>query len=101
MFGNELSSWNGTAFVAPVDGVYIFHLNMATSGNQRGYRIRAMINNGEVGRDHLMENTSRYLTNSNLGHSHSFTIQREMKVGDTLTIIDYYSYNSNSLNPYL
>ena len=54
-----------------------------------------MINNGEVGLDHLMENTARYLTNNvSQGHSHSFQIEREMKVGDVLTIVEYYSYNS-------
>ena len=100
LFGNELNSWNGTAFVAPVDGVYIFHLHLATYYSNRAYRLRALINNGEDGVDQLNENTSRYQSNSQLGHGHSFQIEREMNVGDTLTIIDEYSYNNNNINDY-
>ena len=96
LFGNELGSWNGTAFVAPVDGVYIFHLQLATYYASRAYRLSALINNGEVGADQLNENTSRYQTSSGtlLGHNHSFQIEREMNVGDSLTIIDNYAYTS-------
>lgn len=94
LFGNELGAWNGTAFVAPVDGVYIFHIHLATYGASRAYRLTAYINDGDVGIDQLNENTNRYQTNSNLGHKHSFQIEREMKVGETLTIIDTYAYNS-------
>ena len=96
LFGNELGAWNGRSFVAPVDGVYIFNLHMATYYASRAYRLRAVINNGEVGVDQLMENQSRYQTDSQYGNSHSFQIEREMKIGDTLTIIDEYQYYSSS-----
>ena len=93
MFGNELGSWDGTSFVVPVDGIYIFSLHLATYYAHRTYRLRALINNGEVGIDQLNENTSRYQSSS-YGHNHSFQIEREMKVGDTLTIIDQQSYTT-------
>ena len=96
MFGNELGSWNGRSFVAPVDGVYIFNLHLTTYSTSRAYRLRALINDGEVGVDQLMENANRYQTDSQYGHNHSFQIEREMKVGDTLTIIDEYTYYSSS-----
>ena len=91
MFGNELGSWNGTAFVAPVDGVYLFQLQVATYDSHRAYRMLALFNNGEAGIDQLNENTNRYQTSYPRGHNHSFRIEREMKVGDTLTIIDEYA----------
>ena len=47
-----------------------------------------------VGIDQLNENTSRYQTYNDYGHTHSFQIEREMQAGDTLTIIDQYSYNT-------
>ena len=94
MLGNELGSWNGTAFVAPVDGVYIFRLNIVTYYNSRSYRWRALINGGEDGVDQLMENTNRYQTSNSYGHSHSFQIERELKVGDILTIVDQQSYGT-------
>ena len=67
---------------------------MATYYGNRAYRLRALINNGEIGVDQLNENASRYQTNSLLGHNHSFQIEREMNVGDALTIIDQYSYGT-------
>ena len=91
LFGNELGSWNGTAFVAPVDGVYLFQLQVTTYEANRAYRLRALLNNGEAGVDQLNENTSRGYTSYGRGHNHSFRIEREMKVGDTLTIIDEYA----------
>ena len=94
LFGNELGSWDGTSFVVPVDGIYIFRLHLATYYSNRTYRLRALINNGEVGIDQLNENTSRYQTYNDYGHTHSFQIEREMQAGDTLTIIDQYSYNT-------
>ena len=94
MFGNELGAWNGRSFVAPVDGVYKFNLHLATYYASRAYRLRAVINNGEVGVDQLNENTRRDQTSSLLGHNHSFHIEREMNVGDALTIIDNYAYTS-------
>ena len=97
--GNELGAWNGTAFVAPVDGIYNFNLRIATSNQSRTYRLRALINNGEVGVDQLNENSNRYQTGSH-GHTHSFQIEREMKVGDTLTIVDQYVYSSYYLYDY-
>ena len=63
---------------------------MATANNYRGYRLHALINNGEGGIDQLNENTKYQI--SSLGHHHSFQIEREMKVDDTLTIIDEYAY---------
>ena len=93
LFGNELSAWNGTAFVAPVDGVYLFQLQITTYNANRGYRLRALINNGDAGVDQLNENTSKYV-NGDTGHNHSFQIEREMKVGDTLTVIDEYAYGT-------
>ena len=91
LFGNELGSWNGTAFLAPVDGIYMFTLNMVTYYGGRNYRLRALINNGEVGVDQLNENASRQYSYDDYGHNHSFQIEREMKVGDSLTIIDQYT----------
>ena len=88
LFGNVLGSWNGTAFVAPVNGIYTFTLQMTTRYQSRAYRLRALINNGEVGIDQLNENTSYYQSNSYYGNNHSFNIERAMEVGDTLTIID-------------
>ena len=98
--GNELGSWNGTAFVAPIDGIYVFNLKIVTYGYNRMYRMRALINNGEVGIDQLNENASRYQTNTYNGHTQSFQIEREMKVGDTLTIMDEYVYSTSYLNDY-
>ena len=92
LFGNELGSWNGTAFVAPVDGIYTFTVQITTRSSNRGYRLRALINNGEVGIDQLTENTSIYSSNTRYGHNHSFQIEREMQRGDTMTIIDEYAY---------
>ena len=94
LFGNELGSWNGTAFVAPVNGIYTFTLQMTTHYNGRAYRLRALINNGEVGIDQLNENTAYSVSNSYYGHNHSFNIERAMEVGDTLTIIDDNAYNN-------
>ena len=94
MFGNELGSWDGTSFVAPVNGIYMFTLHIATYYSNRTYRLRALINNGEIGIDQLNENTSRYQSYNEHGHNHSFQIEREMKVGDTLSIIDQYAYSS-------
>ena len=88
--GNELGSWNGTAFVAPVDGLYSFNLHIVTKGSGRAYRMLAQINNGAVGVDHLNENSERFYANTNRGHSQFFQIERQLKVDDTLTIIDEY-----------
>ena len=101
LFGNELGSWNGTAFVAPVDGIYALTLQITTRSKNRGYRLRALINNGEVGIDQLTENSSINSSNSRYGHNHSFQIEREMQRGDTMMIIDEYAsyelydYNEN------
>lgn len=94
LFGNELGSWNGTAFVAPVNGIYTFTLQMTTRYNSRAYLLRALTNNGEVGIDQLNENTSYTHSNSYYGHNHSFKIERAMEVGDTLTIIDEHASTS-------
>ena len=100
LFGNELGSWNGSAFVAPVDGVYIFHVHLSTCSYNRAYRLRALINGGDVGVDQLMENTDRYQSSSYYGHNHSFQIERKMQVGDTLTIIDQLSYYDYAIKDY-
>ena len=94
LFGNEYGSWTGSSFVAPVDGVYKFSLHLLTYYSSRAYRLRALINDGDDGVDHLLENSARYRSYSYDGHGHNFQIERELKVGDTLTIKDEYAYDT-------
>ena len=94
LIGNELGSWNGTAFIAPVDGIYFFTLHIVATYESRTYRLRALINDGEIGIDQLNENTGYYRSGTSYGHNHSFQIEREMKIGEALTIIDEYSYEN-------
>ena len=96
LFGNELESWTGYSFVAPVDGIYTFNLHLQTPYSSRSYRLLALINDGEDGIDQLVENSTRYQTYNDDGYSRYFIIERELKVGDTLTIKDEYAYNSLS-----
>ena len=100
LLGNELGAWNGTAFVAQVDGIYNFNIRLSTRYNSRNYRLRALINNGDAGVDQLNENSARYQTNSEYGHTHSFQIEREMRVGDSLTIVDQYTWNNQYLHDF-
>ena len=94
LFGNELGSWTGTSFVAPVDGVYIFNLHLLTYYSSRAYRLLVLINNGDDGVDQLLENSSRFRSYDYDGHGHYFQIERELKVGDILTIKDEYTYHT-------
>ena len=94
LFGNEMGTWTGAAFEAPVDGIYIFNLHLLTYYSSRSYRLRALINDGDDGVDHLLENSAQYRSYSYDGHGHYFQIERELKVGDILTIKDDYAYNS-------
>ena len=93
LFGNEYGSWTGSSFVAPVDGVYKFSLHLLTYYSSRAYRLRALINDGDDGVDHLLENSAQYRSYSYDGHGHYFQIERELKIGDTLTIKDDYADN--------
>ena len=94
LFGNELESWTGSSFVAPVGGIYAFNLHIVTNYYSRTYRLLALINNGDDGVDWLIENSNQYKSYNDVGHHHSFQIERELKVGDTLTIYDQYTYNN-------
>ena len=95
LFGNEMGTWTGTSFIAPVDGIYSFNLHLHHTYSSRSYRLSALVNNGEDGVDYLLENTNYYRSASSYGHSHFYKIERELKVGDTLTIED------TSTNDYL
>ena len=53
LYGNELSCWDGTSFVAPVDGIYTFSLNIVTNAANRNYRIRVLANDEYNGVDQL------------------------------------------------
>ena len=94
LFGNEMGTWTGTSFIAPVDGIYIFNLHLHHYYTSRAYRLSALVNNGEDGVDYLLENTNYYWSASSYGHSHYYQIERESKVGDTLTIKDMSSDSS-------
>ena len=94
LFGNEMGTWTGAAFEAPVDGIYIFNLHLLSRYVNRAYRLRAMINNGEEGVDMLLENSAYSSSSNSSGHGHYFQIVRELKVGDILTIKDEYVYSS-------
>ena len=97
LHGNELNSWNGTAFVAPVDGIYHFnlHLTLYSGGLRRYYRIQAALNDMFDNIDHLMENNDfKYSSYAISGHSHDFQIERQLLVGDVLSFVDYATADS-------
>jgi len=97
IYGNELNAWNGTAFIAPVDGIYHFnvHLSLSSSGSRRYYRIQAALNDMLDDIDHLMENNDlTYSSQSDWGNSHDFQIERQLKVGDVLSFVDYAKLDS-------
>ena len=92
--GNELECWQDEVFTAPVDGIYVFNLHIATYNQNRAYRLRAWINGGIGGFEQLQENSVRYYGYCCVGHNHSFQIEKELKVGDTLMITDEWAYNT-------
>ena len=92
LFGNELQTWTGSSFVAPVNGVYVFNIQLVSQSSGRSYRLSALINNGDDGVDQLQENSRKDITDGQ-GHSSFFQIERELKIGDTLTIKDDYADN--------
>ena len=69
--GNELECWQGDAFTAPVDGIYVFNLHIAIYNQNRAYRLRAWINGGIGGFYQLQENSDRYYGYCCAGHNHS------------------------------
>lgn len=93
IFGNELNAWNGTYFNAPVDGVYSFKFQIHLLTDSRAFRLKVLINDGIDGVENLHENSSYASTSNSQGHTHTYIIERQMRVGDTLTLNDHYRYN--------
>ena len=91
LFGNELFAWDGSAFTAPVNGIYSFKLQISLRPENRAYSLRASIN-GEIGIEKLQENAS-YYRSSGYGNTYTFEIDRELRQGDVLKFIDQTTYN--------
>ena len=94
LFGNELTAWNGTYFIAPVDGIYSFTLQISLAQFQRAFRLDVLINDEADGLEKLQENSSYGSNQSSQGHTHTYIVERQLRVGDTLTFRDNYRYSS-------
>ena len=94
LFGNELNAWNGTYFIAPVDGIYSFTLQISLANPQRAFRLDVSINGEADGVEKLQENSSYSSNASSQGHTHTYIVERQLRVAETLTFIDTYRYSS-------
>lgn len=94
LFGNELNAWNGTYFIAPVDGIYSFTLQISLANANRAFRLNVSINDEVDGLEKLQENSSYGSTASSQGHTHTYVVERLLHVADTLTFRDIYRYSS-------
>ena len=92
--------WTGTEFIAPVDGIYTFEMNLHIrpySTNNKRFRINVRVNGNSV--DYIQDNTSIKSTGTDPASSSHYQIIQEMKSGQKLDFFDDY-YGSTQIYDY-